>query len=93
MTHTIQTLKDLKQTYDIFSFTEFQSDLDLTFYSLFTNNQMPVSNFATFSFDQPRVVSIISNQCEDLYRGSSSSIPFDVHNDGLLYFCLKELNK
>lgn len=94
MERTLQTLQELKQDqYDIFMFTEFQSTASTTFSSLFTNHQMPVSNFASFSFDRPRVVSVVSNRCENLYRDSASSVSFDVHNDGLLYFCLKELNQ
>lgn len=94
MTLTIQKLKELKQTgYDVYPFTDLQSSSSTTFFSLFTNNEIPITNLARFSSDKPRVVSVVSNECEQLLSDSASSLIFDVHNDGLLYLCLKELNQ
>lgn len=94
MTLTIQRLRELKENgYDIYPFTELQSSSSTTFFSLFSNNEIPITNMARFSSDKPRVVTVISNECEQLYTDSASSLKFDVHNDGLLYLCLKELNQ
>ena len=88
MTSTLSILKQSKEdSYDIYAFTEFETSSSTTFHSLFTNDQMPFTNFASFTEKQPRIITIASNACNNLYQSSS----FTVHNDGLLYFCLKEL--
>ena len=90
MTNTVNILKQVKkENYDVFSFTEFETSPSTTFHSLFTNHQLPFTSYASFSEKQPRIVSVVSNVCQNLYQTSS----FPVHNDGLLFFCLKELTK
>ena len=94
MVKTVEQLQFLQQQdYDIFSFTEYSSYTNCSFESLFIQQPIPLPRITNLHQNHSHIISILSNQCTSLFNATSMKSQFPIHNDGLLYLCLKELNK
>ena len=94
MVKTVDQLQFLQQQdYDIFSFTEYSSSPNSSFETLFIQQPIPLPSITNFHQNHSHMISILSNQCTSLFNTTTVTSQFPIHNDGLLYLCLKELNK